>query len=142
MVNHIFQWRTIVKPLHNNLPQIIPKCSTNIMILIHGQPHVAQHKALQAMNLWLVNHLHQFSLLPPYEIPPHKKWYKVEGRVSVMKGIGRQKKQRNYMTYGIRDPFYLTFRYQNTWTQAIKEISEEMSTEQDLIVKKMSSLRT
>ena len=36
MVNHFFQWRTIVKPLHNNLPQIIPKCSIKIMILIQG----------------------------------------------------------------------------------------------------------
>ena len=60
IVNHIFQWRTIVKPLSNNFPQIIRKCSTSIMILIHGQPHNARHKLLQGMNLRLVNHLHQF----------------------------------------------------------------------------------
>ena len=95
VVNHIFQWRTIVKSLHNKLPKIIPKCSTNIMILIHSQPHDVQHKALQAMNLRLLNHFHQFSPLSPNEIWPHKKQYKGEGRVSVMKGIGRQKKQRN-----------------------------------------------
>ena len=71
----------MVKPLHNNFPQIISKCSTNIniMILIHGQPHDAQHKALQTMNLRLVNHLHQFSLLGPHEIRSHKKQYKGEG---------------------------------------------------------------
>ena len=103
-----------------NLPQIIPKCSPNIMILIHGQPHDAQHKALEAMNLRLVNHLHQFSLLRPYEIQPHKKQYKEEERMSVMKGIRRQKKQRNKLTYGVRDPFYITLRYQNTWTKIRK----------------------
>ena len=81
MVNHIIQWRAIVKPLHNNFPQIISKCSTNIniMILIHSQPHDAQHKALQTMNLRLVNHLHQFSLLGPHEIRSHKKQYKGKG---------------------------------------------------------------
>ena len=41
----LFQWRTIVKPLYNNLPQIIPKCSNNMTILIDGQPHDNQHKA-------------------------------------------------------------------------------------------------
>ena len=80
---HVFQWRIIVKPLHNNLPQIIPKCFTNIMILIHGHLHNVQHKSLQAMNLRLVNDLHQFSLLRPRKMQPHKKQYKGEGRVSV-----------------------------------------------------------
>ena len=87
MVNHIFHWRTIFKPLHNNLLQIIPKWSTNIMILIHSQPHHAQCKALQAMNLRLVNHLHQFCLLHPHKSQPHKKQYEEEGRVLLWKGL-------------------------------------------------------
>ena len=95
MVNHIFQWRTIVKLLQSKLPQIILKCSTDIMMLIHSQPFDAQHKVMQAINLTLVHNFHQFPLLHSHALRPHKKQYKGDGRVSVMKGFDRQKKQRN-----------------------------------------------
>ena len=87
MANRIFQWWTIVKPLHNKLPQIIPKCSSNIMILIHGQPRNAQHKSLQPMNLSLVSHLHQFSLLCPHNFRHTKSSTKGNEGCPLSKGL-------------------------------------------------------
>ena len=55
-------------------------------------------KVWQAMTLRLVNHLYHFSLILPHKISPHKKQYKGEVRVSVMKAIGHQKeKQKKYL---------------------------------------------
>ena len=63
-------------------------------MLIHGQRYDAQHKVMQAINLTLMNHFHQFPLFHSHEIRPHKNQYKGKGRVSVMKWFDCQKKQR------------------------------------------------
>ena len=140
MVNHVFQWRTIVKPLHNKLPQIIPKFSTNIMILIHGQPRNTQHKSLQSMNLSLVNHLHQFSFLCPHNFWHKKSSTKGKEGCPLSKGLELIETAQLIDLWCSRSVVYNTSlpdnMDKNKKSQAITEISEEMGIEQDLIGKK------
>ena len=143
MVNHIFQWRTIIKPPNNNFPQIIPKCSINVMILIHNQTDNTRQNASQAINLKLVNHLLQFPLLRP-----NKNQKPVQKET---KGVRYERDWSSEKTAQLIDLWCSRPVLNNTWlseymdknkkSQAIKKISDEMGVAQDLIVKKMSSLR-
>ena len=147
MVNDIFQSRTIVKPLHNNLPQIILKCSTK-----YNDSNSRQTSRCSTQD-FASNEREADESSPPVLSSSSTR------NSATQKAVQRGRKSVRYekdwsseetgqlidlwcsrpVLYNTSLPEYMD---KNKKSQAIKEISEEMGIEQDLIARKTSSLRT